>query len=240
MENVILLTYACKFPKVLENHIACLTTEGKPMVWVFDCDGTLYPDCSTIHDVFTAHVRKYFSKLLDMTEEGVEQERIRLREKYNTEFSLVAFHKEYGNDFAASVAATYGQLDLRQCGVLPMAEDVRKMLAALPGTKVALSNSPKVWVRQVVTYLGVSEVFSTIFGIEEINFRGKPDPSAFAHVEHAYPRRHLVLCDDTAANLDVAHSRGWGTVHFIPNGAGVLAQHKHRQIHSLLELASVQ
>ena len=101
------------------------------MVWVFDCDGTLYPDCAQIHDVFVAHLRTYFSKLICMTEGDVEQERVRLRVKYSTEFSLIAFHKEYGCDFTASVAATYGKIDLRQCGVQPLAEDVRHMLAAL-------------------------------------------------------------------------------------------------------------
>jgi putative hydrolase of the HAD superfamily len=209
------------------------------MVWVFDCDGTLYPDCAEIHNVFVAHLRMYFSKLLQMAEGDVEQERVRLRVKYSTEFSLIAFHKEYGCDFTASVAATYGQIDLRQCGVQPLAEIVRRMLVALPGTKVVFSNSPKAWVHQVITYLGVPDVFAALFGIEEIGFLGKPDASAYASVERAYPTGHLVLCDDSATNLDIAHERGWGTVYFNPNGAEGNVKYKHRQIRSLLELAAL-
>jgi putative hydrolase of the HAD superfamily len=180
-------------------------------LWVFDNDGTLYDDTFSAKE-FTRISSGYYSKVLGISLDKITDEIDKLKDKWGTEFSIVAVAKEHGIDFAAAVENTYLALDLTQCGIKAPDQERMRILNSLPGRKIVFTNNPSVWARKVLSYTGLADCFSDFIGMEEIT-RPKPASEAYQAVEERHEGfDRIILCDDSLKNLEAARLRGWTTV----------------------------
>ena len=185
-------------------------------LWVFDNDGTLYDDSGT-QKIFMEIFSGYSSNLLGVPVQEVSVQLAKLKNKWNTEFSIIALMKEFGVDYSEVVNNTYLKIDLGKCNV-SRSDLVRKMaLDNILEKKIVFTNNPSVFARRVFSYAGLESCFSDFVGMEEANFCGKPDLRAFKVVEARHPEcSRIIFCDDSLKNLDAAHQMGWTTILYKP------------------------
>lgn len=209
-------------------------------LWVFDNDGTLYDDSDT-QEKFMDIFHEYSSSLLGVPIHEVSAQFAKLKNKWNTEFSIIALMKEFGVDYANVVNKTYLKVDLEKCNI-PKSDPVRKMaLDDILTKKIVFTNNPSVFARRVLSYLGLADCFSDFVGMEETCFFGKPDMRAFQIVESRHPNYdRIIFCDDSLKNLEMAHQMGWITVWYRPlkadNGE---TNGKHLVINSFNEIRDI-
>ncbi len=209
------------------------------MKYVFDNDGTLYND-----NVVLAEFRRIFShwgsKVMQCSHEDVWTATDKLKIKWGTEFSTIAFMKEFGLSFDEIVNETYLKVRLSPQNVVSEYSVLKSTLISLSGEKIVLTNNPSQFARRILDVLGVREEFVSIIGMAETDFRGKPHASAYAAVEAIFPDtkpEEFVIFDDSVTNLDAARSRGWKTVH-ICKDKPVEAQ-GHKQIATINALDTI-
>lgn len=201
-------------------------------LWVFDNDGTLYDDFGT-QKIFMEIFSGYSSNLLGVPPQEVPAQLAKLKNKWNTEFSVIALMKEFGVDYSEMVNNTYLKIDLKKCNV-PKFDPVRKRaLDNILEKKIVFTNNPSAFARRVLLYAGLESCFSDFVGMEEANFFGKPDLRAFKIVEARHPEcSRIIFCDDSLKNLDAAHQMGWTTILYKPLSVDSEAGGKHLTISS--------
>ncbi|GEM_PF-2311381 len=213
-------------------------------LWAFDLDGTLYDD-TLLHAQFMEILIQYVSNLLALSHEQVHEELHRIKEKWNTEFSVIALMWEYGIEFNHLVSMTYGALKLEGNVLRP--DPVREQaLSRIDGYKVVFTNSPSRFALHVLAYNGLLTCVMDLIGIRELGFVGKPHPGAYQNMEERFPLTgpsifrmdSYTLCDDSLANLDVAKSRGWRTIWYRKPGV-IETTSEHHIISSFEELEHV-
>ena len=201
-------------------------------LWVFDNDGTLYDDSGTQKN-FMEIFSGYSSSLLGVTSEEVVPQLTKLKNKWDTEFSIIALMKEFGIDYSEMVNKTYLMVDFEKCNV-PEFDSVRKKaLSEISAEKIVFTNNHSVFARRVLSRIGLDGHFSDFVGMEEAKFFGKPDPRAFKIIEDRHPGYdRIIFCDDSLKNLDAAHQMGWTTILYKPLSVDAEAGGKHIIINS--------
>jgi len=208
-------------------------------LWVFDNDGTLYDDSAT-QERFMEIFCEYSSNLLGVPIKETSVQLLKLKNKWNTEFSIIALMNEFGVDYSEVVNNTYLKVDLEKCNV-PKSDSMRKQaLDDILAEKIVFTNNPSIFARRVLSRLGLDGCFSDFVGMEETCFFGKPDTRAFKAVEsrhQGYDR--IFFCDDSLKNLEVAHQMGWITIWFNSKNMKMEAEHDHLVIGSFEEIIRI-
>lgn len=208
----------------------------KENLWVFDNDGTLYNDFGA-GKKFMEILLPYASNLLQIPIDTTEVEIARLKNKWATEFSILALAKEFKIDFSRMVKDTYLKLDLDQCGIYPDTETINT-LSAIQAPKIVFTNNPSEFARYILDYMKMSHLFIDFIGMEETNFHSKPDPRSYRTVETHHPGyERIFFCDDSLKNLEIAHRLGWKTFWIKPPQATPDSD-RHVIIESLLDLGN--
>lgn len=209
-------------------------------LWVFDNDGTLYDDSDT-QEKFMDIFHEYSSSLLGVPIQEVSIRLVELKNKWNTEFSIIALMREFEVDYADVVCNTYLRVDLEKCNV-PKSDLMRKkVLDGILSEKIVLTNNPSIFARRILSHIGLVNCFSDFIGMEETRFFGKPDMRAFQIVESRHPNYdRIIFCDDSLINLDAAHKMGWTTVWCKSlNADGGETNGKHLVINSFNEIRNI-
>lgn len=209
-------------------------------LWVFDNDGTLYDDSET-HKNFMDIFCEYSSNLLRVPIHEVSIRLVELKNKWNTEFSIIALMREFEVDYADVVSNTYLKVDLEKCNV-PKSDLMRKkVLNSILSEKIVLTNNPSIFARRILSHIGLANCFSDLIGMEETRFFGKPDMRAFQIVESRHPNYdRIIFCDDSLKNLDAAHKMGWITIWYRPlNADNGEVGGKHLVINSFNEIRNI-
>ena len=181
-------------------------------LWVFDNDGTLYDDFGAgkkFMKILFGHV----SQLLGVSTEQAEKEVARLKEKWHTEFSILALMKEYGVSFSEMVENTYLRIKLDECGIAAPDNLRLAVLNSIDARKVVFTNNPSAFARRVLSYVGLETCFIDFVGMEETGLCEKPNPQAYKVVENRHKGyNRIIFCDDSLKNLETARSMGWTTI----------------------------
>ena len=204
-------------------------------LWVLDHDGTLYND-TLAHAEMRRLTSEYVSKVLGISIEASAAELKRLKEKWKTAFSFIAWSKERQTSPDEFIQETYLRIDLPRC-VTPFPDQSRRRaLERLTGRKVIFSNSPAVYVERVMRHCHLFDYFSDIVGMERLDYQPKPSTFSFEAVERCHPSfERIIFCDNDRSNLDPARARGWKTILY-QESATVSMIDGHRVIRSLEEL----
>lgn len=205
------------------------------LLWVFDHDGTLYDD-ALAHAQMRRLTAEYVSKALGISTEAGAAEMKRLKEKWGTKFSFVAWSKERGTSAEEFIRETYLRIDLPRCVLKAPDTDRRRALERLVGHKVIFSNSPMLYVERVMRHCDLFDCFTDTIGMELLDLQPKPSPRSFEAVERRHPSfRRIIFCDNDLTNLGPARARGWETILY-QEDATVSVRDGHRVICSFDEL----
>ena len=190
-------------------HIA-----GGSPVWLFDLDNTLH---HASHAIFPAINQGMTQYILDALQVDVDEAN-RLRTGYTQRYGaallgLTRHHPLDPHDFL-KVVHTFPDLG----SMVRHERGIARLLAALPGRKIVLTNAPEVYARAVLAELRIERLFEQVIAIEHMRdrrgWRAKPDAGMLrramrdAHV----PLADAILVEDTRSHLKNYRRLGIRTV----------------------------
>jgi putative hydrolase of the HAD superfamily len=93
-------------------------------------------------------------------------------------------------------------------------------IATLPGRKLVFTNADEPYARRILARLGLGDAFEAIHDVHALDYKPKPEPSAYRHICDTYtldPAQSL-FADDMARNLKPAKDIGMTTL-WVDNGS---------------------
>lgn len=172
--------------------------------WVFDYDNTLYhPNCGVL-DKIDVLIEEYIMDALDVTKEEAHY----IREKY---------YRTYGTTVQGLIENhsinphEYFDYIMNEDTVPLFDANTKRILEALPGEKTIFSNGTKTHIMRGLTILGITDFFTKIYDIHDINYISKPDVKPYRMVEQGIDD-DIIFIDDSLPNIITAHSIGWKSI----------------------------
>lgn len=180
-------------------------------VWVFDNDGTLYQDRKGLESAVVILMNQYIAKLYGIDLVATHQKRKALLEKHKTKYTLIALKNE-GVDENHFILHTYLAIRPEQYGIVKN-HRLRDVLTLLKGEKIVLSNNPSAFADLILKALGIRDLFSCIYGPQELSFTQKPMREAFVILNpFLNTNKKVVFIDDELENVNIAKNIGCTTV----------------------------
>lgn len=176
--------------------------------WIFDLDNTLYPPSTRLFDQIDVRMGQFIENLLGC--DAVEARRVQklyFHDHGTTLSGLMHYHAIDPHDFLGFVH----DIDMTPLAAAPR---LAERLAALPGRKLVFTNGDDAYAGHVLAALGLSDSFDGLWDIHAMNYRPKPEPSAYAGLVDAFAIRAetAVFVEDMARNLSPAKALGMQTV----------------------------
>ena len=179
-------------------------------LWLFDLDDTLHRATPVIFDRMNRAMTDYVMRHLDLPEGEAND----LRHDYWTRYgaTLLGLMRRHGTDPRHFLAETHQFPDLRQ--IIDYDLRVRRMLKALPGRKVLLTNAPRHYAHAVLRSMRVTGHLHAVETIESMRFVPKPARSSLSRVlkRQKAAGRRVVMVEDNLDNLRTAKRLGLTTV----------------------------
>lgn len=176
--------------------------------WIFDLDNTLYPPATCLFDQIDDRMGRYIADLLAC--DLIEARRIQklyFHDHGTTLSGLMHNHGVPPHDFLSFVH----DVDMTALADAPRLAD---MLARLPGRRIVFTNGDDAYAARVLDALGLSGLFHGLWDIHAMEYRPKPELSAYTGMIEALgidPER-AVFVEDMARNLAPAKALGMQTV----------------------------
>lgn len=176
--------------------------------WVFDLDNTLYSAATRLFDQIDVRMGEFIADLLgcDLTE-AKRVQKLYFHDHGTTLAGLIHYHAVDPYAFLSYVHA----IDFT---VLPHSPRLAEQLLALPGRRLIFTNGDAAYAAKVLAALGIAHCFDGMYDIHAMNYRPKPEPSAYTGFVAALavdPAR-AVFVEDSARNLPPAKAMGMQTV----------------------------
>jgi putative hydrolase of the HAD superfamily len=194
--------------------------------WVFDLDDTLYPRSVDLHGQMRERVVTFIASHMKMDRAAAEVVHHDYYERFGSTLQgMVQLHGVSPNAFLDFVH----QIDL---SVLTHNEDLIDALRALPGRRIVFTNAPRGHATAALEAMGMAGLFDAIASIEDSDFVGKPNLSAFSSVfeAHGVNPRAAAMFEDRPGNLLVPYEFGMKTVLVIDpliDDADTIAKPRH-------------
>lgn len=186
-------------------------------VWLFDLDNTLHDASPHVFPHINRSMTAYLERHLALGSEEANALRVHYWKRYGA--TLQGLVRHHGTDPHHFLRETHRFERLHEMMVFDRA--LKGMLHRLPGVKIVFSNGPRRYAEDVLRIMGVRQLFTAVFGIEQMRFQPKPGIKAYRHLLHDHrlnPRR-CILVEDTLANLRTARRLGMRTV-WVNRGPG--------------------
>ena len=182
--------------------------------WIFDLDNTLYPHGARLFEQVDRRITQYIARLFQV--ERDEAYRIQKGYFHTRGTTLAGLMAEHGVDPHEYLADVH---DI-EMDVLEENAPLAAAIAQLPGRKLVFTNADEPYARKILARLGLQDSFEAIHDVHALNYRPKPEPSAYRHICDTYgldPRESL-FADDMARNLKPAKEIGMTTL-WVDNGS---------------------
>ena len=182
----------------------------KNPVWIFDLDNTLHNATPHIFPHINRSMTAYLQKHLQLDEQAANALRIDYWQRYGATLSgLVRYHATDPDHF---LWHTHQFPELPKMVVHE--PQLRQVLKRLPGKKLVFSNAPQHYAREVLSLLGVDDLFEDLFAIEHARYQPKPQMAGFVRLlrKHRLNPQQCVMVEDSADNLRTAKRLGMKTV----------------------------
>jgi putative hydrolase of the HAD superfamily len=176
--------------------------------WIFDLDNTLYPPSTRLFDQIDVRMGEFIQNLLGC--DSIEARRVQklyFHDHGTTLSGLMHYHAIDPHDFLNFVH----DIDMAPLAAAPRLADA---LAALPGRKLVFTNGDDAYAARVLAHLGLTDSFDGMWDIHAMNYRPKPEASAYSGLVEAFAIRPetAVFVEDMARNLGPAKALGMQTV----------------------------
>ena len=176
--------------------------------WVFDLDNTLYPASCDLFAEIDSRMTDFVARFLrvDAAEARALQKQY-YREHGTTLKGLMSLHGMAPDEFLYHVH----EIDLSP---LPVCEQLRGTIEALPGRKFIYTNGSRRHAERVTRHMGLDHLFDGMTGIEDSAFHPKPDRRSYDLFceRHALQPARSIFFEDMERNLAPAHAMGFTTV----------------------------
>lgn len=180
------------------------------VAWIFDLDNTLHNASPHIFPHINRAMTDYLQRHLDLDEAEAGNLRRRYWQRYGA--TLLGLIRHHGTDPDHFLWHTHQFPDLPRMVVRE--PGLRQTLRRLRGRKYVFSNAPVHYARAVLDVLGVADLFESVYSIEAVRYRPKPDAYGFLRLcraHHLKPRR-CIMVEDSLENLRTAKRLGMTTV----------------------------
>jgi len=176
----------------------------------FDLDDTLYPKESGVWQAVRRRIEAYMRERLAIPDDQVFVLREKYLQQYGTSLrGLMADYQIDADDYLAFVH----DVDIEN--MVPVNPNLGFMLAKLPQRKWIFTNSSTTHSQRVLAALGIGQHFEGILDVKAMNYRSKPDASAYAlAIERTgtIGAGAALFLDDQGSNLQPAKQLGAATV----------------------------
>jgi len=176
--------------------------------WVFDLDDTLYPRSVDLHGQMRARVVSFIADHMKIDRAAAEAVHFDYYERFGSTLQgMVQLHGVSPHAFLDFVH----DIDL---SVLVHNDDLVEALRALPGRRIIFTNAPRAHASAALEAMGMADLFEAIASIEDSEFIGKPNSSAFSGFfqAHGVDPKIAAMFEDRPGNLLVPHQLGMRTV----------------------------
>jgi pyrimidine 5'-nucleotidase len=190
-------------------HIA-----GGSPVWLFDLDNTLHHASHSIFPAINRAMTQYIIDTLQVDRDEANRLRVGYTQRYGAALlGLTRHHPVDPHDFL-KVVHTFPDLP----SMVRSERGLARLVAALPGRKIVLTNAPEQYARAVLAELRIDRLFERVIAIEHMRdrrgWRAKPHAGMLrramrdAHV----PLADAILVEDTRSHLKNYRRLGIRTV----------------------------
>ena len=176
--------------------------------WIFDLDYTLYPVAARVFEQIDQRMGLFIEGLLGCDHaEARRIQKMYFHDHGTTLAGLMHYHAIDPHEFLGFVH----DIDMAALAEAPRLEE---KLLALPGRRLIFTNGDAPYAGKVLDKLDIAHCFDGMWDIHAMEYRPKPEPSAYAGMVAALgvdPER-AVFVEDSARNLSPAKALGMQTV----------------------------
>ena len=173
--------------------------------WIFDLDNTLYPAETRLFDQIDVRMGEYIANLLGCDDaEARRVQKMYFHDHGTTLAGLMHYHAVDPHEFLAYVH----DVDLSAVGRAPRLES---RLMRLPGRRLVFTNGDAPYATRVLDALGITHCFEGMWDIHAMEYRPKPEPSAYDGFVAAFgvdPER-CVFFEDSASQAMRGFPLSW-------------------------------
>ena len=179
-------------------------------VWIFDLDNTLHNATAHVFPHINRSMTAYLQAHLQLDEAAANALRMDYWRRYGA--TLTGLMRHHGTDPHHFLWHTHQFPDLPNMVLREVR--LRHVLKKLPGRKIVFSNGPQHYARAVLELMRIADLFDDVLGIEQSDFRPKPELAGFRAVlrKHRLNPLRCVMVEDSAENLRAAKRLGMRTV----------------------------
>lgn len=180
--------------------------------WIFDLDDTLYTIDSEMAEVFDSRMRGFIMREVGLDEDDARGLQKELFDRHGaTARGLMIEHGVTPDDFLEYVH------DVDHTTIEPNPA-LSEAIAALPGRRFVLTNSPRSHAERVLEQIGATRHFEEIFDFVRSGREAKPHPAVYSRIVEmtgVQPKRTAIF-EDMARNLREPQKLGMTTVLVVP------------------------
>jgi len=182
---------------------------------LFDLDNTLYSANLGLEENVGMRIREFASDLLGITKEDVRLIRKANIRQYGTCLEWLMAEKGF-TDVEPYLAYVHPE---GEADSLTRDDKLRALLEAIPIPKAILTNSPKEHADLILDKLGVADLFTYIFEIRQVGFKGKPQKEVFDNAlnKMGVSADEVLFIDDNPHNVEKFISFGGNGLLFDEN-----------------------
>ena len=181
---------------------------------LFDLDNTLYPRSCGLFDHVDHLINRYLEEVVKIPSAEVDHRRRVYWQAHGTTLNGLMLH--HGVDPYHYLDFVH---DVPLADYLEPDERLVEMITDLPGEKYIFSNASNNHCQRVLDYLGLSDLFASVYGINYFDFRPKPELVIYQELLDDIDGRaeNGIMIDDMMVNLAPASSLGMSTIHYGPH-----------------------
>ena len=180
---------------------------------LLDLDGTVYKDLESVFGQVSKLMTKYISEKLNVDLKKAKELQTNYFYKYNTSLNGLMIH----HDIPPKEFLKY----VHDIDLSFMKKDVvlRAELEKLDMRKLIFTNGSTDHAKNVLSHLGIDDLFENIFDITDAEYQPKPEPKAFDLMTKKFDLEpsETIYVEDIAKNLSIGKKRGCTTVWLINN-----------------------
>ena len=180
---------------------------------LLDLDGTVYQDLESVFGQVSKLMTKYISEKLSVDLKKAKELQTNYFYKYNTSLNGLMIHhdippKEFLK-YVHDIDLSFMKKDLV----------LREELENLNMRKLIFTNGSIDHAKNVLSHLGIDDLFENIFDITDAEYQPKPEPKAFDLMTKKFnlDPSETIYVEDIAKNLSIGKERGCTTVWLINN-----------------------
>jgi len=176
--------------------------------WIFDLDNTLYPAECAIFDQMSVNMRAFIQSHLGASEEEAR-----------------ALQKHYFHNHGSTLRGLMVEHDVPPQDFLKVAHNVdlagiapdprlREAISALPGRCLIFTSATVAHAENILSHLGIADLFEDIFDIHAAEYLPKPHPPTYDKMVErlGITAERAIFFEDVARNLEPAAALGITTV----------------------------